>query len=169
MKIIQTIVLSTSLLGLAGCATTGSLVTAGQQISQQIKKKEKADTFKANAAKPITAAERAAFPAETGLSGAFRIPDNDNPSFLAIEPDATGNNPIVWIVKSNFWNGEISVVDYAGVARPNAIDFNYDGYRATITYNPRRDSIRLSTNRNSTERVRASYEEFYVYTNGLGY
>lgn len=163
MKMIHTIVLSTSLLGLTGCAS------AIATVSQQIESSKKAATFKANAAKPITAAERAAFPAETGLSGAFRIPDNDNPFFLAVEPDSTGQNPIVWIVKSSLWNSEKSVIDYAGVARPNAIDFNYDGYRATITYNPRRDSIRVSTNRRSTEYERASYDEFYVFRNGLGY
>lgn len=163
MKMFHTIVLSTSLLGLTGCA--GAIATVGKQIESS----KKAATFKANAAKPITAAERAAFPAETGLSGAFRIPNNNNPFFLAVEPDSTGKNPIVWKVHRSFLNGDESVIDYAGVARPNAIDFNYDGYRATITYNPRRDSIRLSTNRRSTEYERASYEEFYVYRNGLGY
>ena len=88
---------------------------------------------------------------------------------MAIEPDSTVKNPIVWRVKTSAYRLTRSVVDYAGVGRPNAIDFNNDGYRVTITYNPRRDSIRLSSGGRSTEYVRASHEEFYVYRNGLGY
>ncbi|MEO9968987.1 MAG: hypothetical protein ABJG15_04000 [Hyphomonadaceae bacterium] len=164
MKIIYTIALSTSLLGLTGCAA--AIATA----SQQIKEAEKAATFRANAAKPITAAERAAFPVETGLSGAFRHP-NDKPAlpyFLTIEPDSA-NSAIVWKGNGNPWNSDIVYGNYAGTVRPNAVDFNYNGYRATITYNSRRDSISLSTRGRTTEYVRASYEDFYIHRNGLGY